>query len=204
MLKRAILLLMTISAVNLATAADNNTPQPPVAKHAPHDAQVNGVAMHDDYFWLREKSNPEVKAYLEAENAYTDSLMATNKPFEDQLYKELLSHVKETDDSYPYHENGYYYYDRTEAGKQYVIHCRRKGSMTAPEEIYLDVNKLAEGEKFMGLRVVEPSDDGNLLAYSTDNTGFRQYKLHFRDLLTGKDFPETIERTGSVAWANDN
>jgi len=204
MLKRVFLLLMTISAVNLATAGDNNSPQPPVAKRAPHDTQVNGVAMHDDYFWLREKSNPDVKAYLEAENAYTDSLMAANKPFEDKLYVELLSHVKETDESYPYHEYGYYYYDRTEAGKQYVIHCRRKGSMTAPEGVYLDVNKLAEGEKFMGLRVVEPSDDSNLLAYSTDNTGFRQYKLHFRDLRTGKDYPETMERTGSVAWANDN
>src|SRR5271154_1885172 len=193
MLKRAILLLMTISAVNLATAGDNNSPQPPVAKKATHDTQVNGVAMHDDYFWLREKSNPDVKAYLDAENAYTDSLMATNKPFEDQLYKELLSHVKETDDTYPFHEYGYYYYDRTEAGKQYVIHCRRKGSMTAPEEVMLDVNKLAEGEKFMSVSRFEVSDDGNLLAYTTDNTGFRQYKLHFRDLRTGKDFAESAE-----------
>ena len=206
MFKRVFFLFMTISAMsNFANSGDNTgaSPQPPVAKRVPHDTKVNGVEMHDPYFWLREKLHPDVKAYVEAENAYTDALMAPNKPFEEDLYKELLSHIKETDDSYPYREGGYYYYDRTVQGKQYVIHCRRKGSMTAPEEVTLDVNALAQGEKFMSVAQYNVSDDGNLLAYTTDNTGYRQYRLHIRDLRTGKDFPESTERVGSVAWAND-
>jgi len=177
---------------------------PPIAKRIPHETKIHGLTLHDDYFWLRDKSKPEVKEYLEAENAYTDAMMAKNKPFEADLYKELLSHVKETDESYPYFEGGYYYYNRTEQGKQYVIHCRRKGSLAAPEAVTLDVNMLAEGQKFMSVAQYNISDDGNLLAYSTDNTGFRQYCLYFRDLRTGKDLPESMERVGSVAWANDN
>ena len=209
MFKKVFLLLMTLSTFNpSANAADNSAdtakPQPPVAKRIPRETKIHGMTLNDDYFWLRDKPKPEVKAYLDAENAYTDALMAANKPLEEKLYKELLSHVKETDDSYPYLEGGYYYYDRTEQGKQYVIHCRRKGSLTAPEEVTLDVNKLAEGQKFMSVAQYNVSDDGNLLAYSTDNTGFRQYRLHFRDLRTGKDFPESMERVGSVVWANDS
>jgi oligopeptidase B len=116
----------------------------------------------------------------------------------------MLSRIKETDVEVPYKKGDYFYYTRTEAGKQYPIRCRRKGSMDAPEEVVLDVNELAKGQNFMSLGEFEVSDDGNLLAYSTDNTGFRQYVLAVKDLRTGKTLPDHAERVGSVAWANDN
>jgi oligopeptidase B len=136
--------------------------------------------------------------------------MAPTKPLQHKLYKELLSHIKETDDSVPYKNGDWYYYVRTEQGKQYPIFCRRKAgangdySHAEPEQIVLDQNALAEGEKFMQLGTFTPSDDGNWLAYSTDNTGFRQYALHFKDLRTGQVSSESIPKTGSVDWANDN
>ncbi len=120
------------------------------------------------------------------------------------LYKEMLARIKETDESVPYRKGGYWYYSRTEQGKQYPIHCRRKGSREAPEEITLDLNQLAEGQKFMALGAYAVSDDGSLLAYSTDNTGFRQYTLQVKDLRTREVGPLSVERTGSVAWSADN
>src|SRR5947208_11738567 len=116
----------------------------------------------------------------------------------------MLSRIKETDVEVPYKEGGYFYYTRTEAGKQYAIRCRKKGSMDAPEEILLDVNELAKGQKFMSLGAYNVSDDGNLLAYTTDNTGFRQFTLAVKDLSTGKLLPDHAERVHSVAWPNDN
>jgi oligopeptidase B len=121
-----------------------------------------------------------------------------------KLYDEMLSRIKETDIEVPYKEGDYFYYSRTEAGKQYQIHCRKKGGMDAPEEVVLDVNELAKGQKFMSLGAYNVSDDGNLLAYTTDNTGFRQYTLAVKDLRTGKMLPDHAERVGSVVWANDN
>ncbi|MFY9733347.1 MAG: S9 family peptidase, partial [Candidatus Acidiferrales bacterium] len=158
----------------------------------------------DNYYWLRDKANPEVKAYLESENAYTDAVMKPTEPLQKTLYDEMLGRIKETDVEVPYKKGDYFYYTRTEAGKQYPIRCRRKGNMEAPEEVLLDVNELAKGQIFMSLGEFEVSDDGNLLAYSTDNTGFRQYVLAVKDLRTGKTLPDHAERVGSVAWANDN
>jgi oligopeptidase B len=178
--------------------------QPPVAKRVLKETQIHGDTLKDEYFWMREKSNPEVAAYLEAENAYTDALMAPTKPLQDKLYHELLSHVKETDTSAPYKDGDYYYYSRTEAGKQYPIYARKHLNLDAPEAIILDQNELAKGEKFMNLGAFAVSDDAHYLAYSTDNTGFRQYTLHVKDLNTGKLFPEAIPKTNSIAWANDN
>jgi oligopeptidase B len=178
--------------------------QPPVAKRVLKETQIHGDTLKDEYFWMREKSNPEVAAYLEAENAYTDALMAPTKPLQDKLYHELLSHVKETDTSAPYKDGDYFYYSRTEEGKQYPIYARKHLKLDAPEEIILDQNELAKGEKFMNLGAFAVSDDAHYLAYSTDNTGFRQYTLHIKDLKTGKLFPETVPKTNSIAWANDN
>ena len=166
--------------------------------------EVNGHKLVDNYYWLRDKTNPEVKAYLESENAYTDEVMKPTEPLQKKLYDEMLGRIKETDVEVPYRKGDYFYYTRTEAGKQYPIRCRRKGSMEAPEEVVLDVNELAKGQIFMALGEFEVSDDGNLLAYSTDNTGFRQYVLAVKDLRTGKTLPDHTERVGSVAWANDN
>jgi oligopeptidase B len=166
--------------------------------------EVNGHKMVDNYFWLRDKPNPEVRAYLEAENVYTDAVMKPTEGFQKKLYEEMLSRVKETDVEVPYKEGDYFYYVREEAGKQYGIRCRRKGSMDAPEEIVIDVNELAKGQAFMSVAAYAVSPDGNLLAYSYDNTGFRQYTLAVKDLRTGKVLVDHAERVGSVVWANDN
>jgi len=197
--------LILASAYALAADdASSSLPAPPVAKKAPKTTEINGRTMVDNYYWLRDKKNPEVKAYLEAENAYTDAVMKPTEGLQKKLYDEMLSRIKETDIEVPYKEGDYFYYSRTEAGKQYQIHCRKKGGMDAPEEVVLDVNEMAKGQKFMSLGAYNVSDDGNLLAYTTDNTGFRQYTLAVKDLRTGKLLPDHAERVGSVVWANDN
>ncbi len=197
---------MLVSPFSLAVMAQNNlvTPQPPMAKKTPKKTDIHGETLLDNYFWLREKNNPEVLAYLEAENAYTESVMKPTEALQATLYKEMLGHIKETDQTVPYREGDYFYYSRTEQGKQYPIYCRKRGSLTAKEEVTLDVNELAKGLKFMSLGAYDVSDDGNYLAYSTDSTGYRQYTLHVKDLRTGQLLPENIERVGSVMWATDN
>jgi len=165
---------------------------------------IHGVTLVDDYFWLREKNNPAVMAHLKAEDAYTETVMKPTAALQEKLYNEMVSHIKETDAEVPYRRGNYFYYTRTEKGKQYQIYCRKKGSPDAPEEIVLDQNELARGQKFMAIDSFVPSNDGNLLAYTTDNTGYRQYTLHVKDLRTGKLFPERIERVNGVAWATDN
>ncbi|HVS74098.1 MAG TPA: S9 family peptidase [Candidatus Acidoferrales bacterium] len=207
---RKLFYFLALLAATTLIAADNKASDPPspgtppVAKKVHTENHINGGDLVDDYRWLREKSNPEVAGYLEAENSYADAIMRPTEALQKKLYDEMLSHIKETDVNVPYKEGGYFYYSRWEAGKQYPIFARKKGSLEAPEQITLDVNELAKGEKFMSLGGYRASDDGYLLAYSTDNTGFRQYRLHVRDLRTGKDLPDTAEKTGSIAWANDN
>jgi len=197
---------LVLTSVLVLPAADTTSslPSPPVAKKVPKITEINGHKLVDNYYWLRDKKNPEVKAYLEAENAYTDAVMKPTEPLQKKLYDEMLSRMKETDVEVPYKEGGYFYYLRTEAGKQYGIRCRKNGSLDATEEIVLDVNELAKGQTFMSLGAFEVSDDGNLLAYTTDNTGFRQYTLAVKDLRTGKMLVDHAERVDSVAWANDN
>ncbi|MGH9760157.1 MAG: oligopeptidase B, partial [Blastocatellia bacterium] len=181
---------------------------PPVAKKLPHTTEINGYTLKDNYFWFRERKNPEVIQYLEAENAYTEDVMKPTKDLQDALYKEMLGRIKQTDLSVPSRIGQYYYYQRTEEGKQYPYMCRKKsgleGQMGGQEELLLDLNKLAEGHSFLGLGGFEVSDDGNLLAYSTDTTGYRQYSLHVKDLRTGQTLGEDIERTDSIVWASDN
>lgn len=199
------LLLSWICSIALRAADTNGTtPAPPIAKKIPKVTEINGRKLVDNYFWLREKKNPEVKAYLEAENAYTNVVMKPTEPLQKKLYDEMLSRIKETDVDVPYADGGYFYYSRTEAGKQYPIRCRKKGSLDAPEEILLDLNEMAKGQHFMAVAAYDVSDDGNLLAYTTDNTGFRQYTLAVKDLRTGKVLADRAEKVGSVAWANDN
>ncbi len=177
---------------------------PPVANRIEHREERHGATVIDNYFWLRDKSNPAVIEYLKAENAYTGALTKDLKPFEEALYKEMLGRIKQTDLSVPTRRDGYYYYSRTEEGKQYPIQCRRKGSMDAPEEILLDGNELAKGHTFLGMGAFQVSDDSNLLAYTTDVTGYRQYTLHVKDLRTGQTLPDTAERVTSLEWASDN
>lgn len=200
-----LLTALSISIGSLNTFAQKGSDMtPPVAKKISKTTNIHGYTMNDEYFWLREKSNPEVIKYLEDENAYTDSMMRDTKDFQESLYKEMLGRIKQTDVNVPYRYGDYYYYSRTEEGKQYPIQCRSKDKEKKSEEITLDLNEMAKGYKFLGLGAYSISDDGNLLAYSMDFTGYRQYKLFIKDLRTGKVYPESFERVGSVIWANDN
>jgi oligopeptidase B len=158
----------------------------------------------DEYFWLREKTNPKVMEYLKAEDAYAEAMMKPTAALQDSLYKEMLGHIKQTDDTVPYRENGYFYYSRTLEGLQYPVYCRKRGSLTATEEVILDENELAKDQKFLAVGARAVSDDGNLLAYTVDTTGFRQYTLRVKDLRTGTLLPDSIERVDDIAWATDN
>jgi oligopeptidase B len=183
---------------------DIPTLQPPDTEKKPKITEINGDRLVDNYFWLREKSNPAVIAHLEAENAYTTAMMKPTEALQKKLYDEMLSHIKQTDENVPYRWGEYFYYTKTKEGLQYPIFCRKKGSVDAPEQVLLDLNDLAKGQKFMSVGSFAPSDDGNLLAYSTDNTGYRQYTLHVKNLTTGELLPERIERVDDLAWATDN
>ncbi len=198
MLFRRLLLFGLFSAVIITAQT------PPAAPRIVHRDVRHGATVSDDYFWLREKSNPKVTEYLEAENAYTAALTRDLKPFSDALYTEMLGRIKQTDLSVPTPLRGYLYYSRTEEGKQYPIQCRRKGTMEAPEEVLLDLNELGKDKKFVGLGTFQVSDDQNLVAYTIDYTGFRQYALNVKDLRTGQTLPDTTERVTSLAWADDN
>jgi oligopeptidase B len=186
-----------------------STIRPPHARQEPTPTTWHGQTLEDNYRWMRDKSSPELLAHLEAENAYTSSVMSPTEQLQAKLYAEMLSHIKETDESVPYRDRGWFYYVRTVEGRQYPIHCRRlatgpKFDESQPEEIVLDVNQLAEGQPFMSVGAMSVSPDGFKLAYSTDNTGFRQYTLHVRDLKTGADLSDTALRVGAIAWAADS
>lgn len=203
----AFTVLAAIISLHVAVFAQSNghgpNLQPPMTTKKTKTTKIHNDTMVDDYFWLREKTNPEVISHLEAENAYTESVMKPTAPLQEKLYQEMLGHIKETDVTVPYQWGSYFYYSRTEQGKQYPIYARKKGK-DGKEELLLDQNELAKGFKFFSIRNLVPSDDGNLLAYSTDTTGYRQYKLQIKDLRSGQLLPETFERVGNVAWATDN
>ncbi|MCK4428092.1 MAG: S9 family peptidase [candidate division Zixibacteria bacterium] len=184
--------------------AEQDVP-PPVAKVIFKADTLHGDVRIDNYFWLREKSNPEVIKYLEVENEYTEVMMKHTKKFQERLYEELLGRIKETDLSVPEKIDDYYYYSRTEEGKQYPIYCRKKGSLDAKEEILLDQNALAKGHDYFGIGAFKISPDHQLLAYSVDTTGSETYTLYVKDLNTGELLKDEIQNTYySVEWANDN
>ncbi|HEX3569220.1 MAG TPA: S9 family peptidase [Acidobacteriaceae bacterium] len=196
-----------------SAAPETFATQPPTARREAKPLRIHNVTLEDDYGWMRNKSSPEVVEYLKAENAYTAGVTKPSEPLQERLYSEMLSHIKETDESVPYRLGDWFYYTRTVEGSQYAIHCRRRASgpdvdapfdRSQPEQVFLDVNRLAEGKPFMSVGATAISPDGNYVAYSTDPTGFRQYTLHIRDLRTGEDLPDTAERVGSVTWATDS
>ncbi|MBS1841409.1 MAG: S9 family peptidase [Acidobacteria bacterium] len=184
--------------------AGAKTPTPPIAKQIPTSTTLHDDTRTDDYAWLREKENPEVLAYLNAENAYTNAILKPTEPFQETLYQEMLSRIQQTDLSVPYTLRGFQYFTRTEEGKQYPMHLRRRESENSPDELLLDLNQLAEGHSFLGLDTFAVSDDNQFLAYSTDITGFRQYTLEIKNLSTGTLLPFKAERVTSAAWASDN
>jgi oligopeptidase B len=181
-----------------------------MARQVDHVSVWHGRSFNDPFHWLREKTNPEVIQYLEAENAYTKAMTKDVQSFADALYKEMLGRIKQTDLTVPTRNHGYFYYSRTEEGKQYPTQCRKKAAANgtlpadAPEEVLLDLNELAKGTKFFSLGGFSVSDDGQRLAYTTDTSGFRQYRLHVKDLRTGRLAPDSNERVTSLAWCADN
>jgi oligopeptidase B len=168
---------------------EEKMPQPPIAKQIPHDVTVHGDQRIDPYFWMRNREDPAVLEYLKAENAYTEQVMKHTEAFQEQLYQELKSRIKETDLSVPVKIDDYFYYTRTEEGKQYSIHCRKYGSLEAPEEIILDENTLAEGYPYFRLGAFAISPDHQLLAYSIDSTGAEKYRLFVLDLKRINCYP---------------
>jgi len=190
------------TASSTAVSAANSTA--PVARREPKQTPLHGTVLVDDYAWLREKESPEVTAYLEAENAYAEAVMAPLAGLRDELYREMLSHIKQTDISVPYRDGSWWYYSRTEEGLQYPVYCRKADVPDATEEVILDGNALAEGHAFMAIGDTNVTDDGRWLAYSVDHTGFRQYTLHIKDLTSGEVLEGTVERVGSIVWAADN
>jgi oligopeptidase B len=194
-----------ISVGNITIVAQNDM-KPPVAKKEPKVLKIHGYEIVDNYAWLRdreEKKNPEIIKYLEAENAYTESFMGQHKGFVDNLYKEMLGRIKQTDLSVPYRLGDYWYFSRTEEGKQYPTYLRSRTRDGKDAEVLLDQNEMAKGFKYFAIGSFDVSDDGNLLAFSTDPTGYRQYTLQIKDLRTGKILPDKIERATSTEWSND-
>jgi len=181
------------------------TPQPPVAKIVAKEITAHGDRRVDNYFWLREKDNPEVIQYLEAENHYTEQVMAPLKPLQETLYKEILGRIQETDLSVPVKRDDYFYYTRTEEGKAYAIYCRKHGSLDAAEVVLLDGNELAQGQKYFRIGNFSVSPDHRLLAYSTDVGGDEAHTIFVKDLATGELLPDRVVNTYySLEWANDN
>ena len=203
-------LILGVFALSTVFSIAQQPSAPPAAPRIEHKAVWHGETVMDPYFWLREKSNPEVAKYLVAENAYTEAMTKDLKPYQEILYKEMLGRIKQTDLTVPVRRGRFYYYSRTEEGKQYPIYCRKAAAADgsfdekAVELAMLDQNEMAKGLPFLSIGDQAVSDDANLLSYSTDTTGFRQYLLHVKDLRTGKILPDQAERVTSIEWAADN
>jgi oligopeptidase B len=176
-----------------------------MARKIPTELEKHGHLRVDDYYWLRDRDNPEVIAYLEAENERSDRIMAHTKPLEEKLFEEIKARIKQTDMSVPYKREGYFYYTRYEQGKEYPIFARRKGSLDDPEEIMLDANVLAQGHDFFSIGGWALSADQNLMAYAVDTHGRRIFTVYIKNLLTGELLPDTIpDVTENLTWADDN
>ncbi|HKE08764.1 MAG TPA: S9 family peptidase [Candidatus Acidoferrum sp.] len=177
--------------------------QPPLAVREPVEHVIHNDRRVDHYAWLRDKQNPRVLSYLQAENVYADAYMKSTETLQEKLYQEMLGRIQQTDLSVPYMLRGFEYYTRTVEGQQYPIYCR-KSAENPQEQVLLDLNVLAEGHSFMGLGIFEVSDDNSLLAYATDTTGFRRYALEIKELRNDGKLPFRAERVTSAAWATDN
>jgi len=194
-----ILMLLTGSQIARTETA------PPIARISPQELEKHGHIRTDNYYWLKERENPEVIEYLEAENRYTDSVMAPVKEFEDALFEEIKGRIKKDDRSVPYIKSGYYYYRRFEEGQEYPLYCRKNGSLESDEEIMLDENILAQCHEYFRVGNWKVSSNNNLLSYAVDTIGRRIYTIKFKNLNTGADLSDTIsDITGGMAWANDN
>lgn len=208
MKKNIVILLISLILINSCKKNTPNMkkeiPTPTVAKK-PTKLEKHGDVRTDNYYWLNDRENPEVIAYLEAENAYNDTMTAHTKDFQKDLFEELKGRIKEDDSSVPYKLNGYWYIRKYEEGKDYPIHTRKKGSLDAPEEILFDVNEMAEGHSYYRLTGISVSPNNKLVAFGVDTVSRRQYVIHIKNLETGEIYKERIQNTtGGATWAADN
>ena len=179
--------------------------KPPVAAKKPKELTIHGHTRIDPYYWLRERENPEVIAYLEAENAYREAMMKSTERLQAKVYEEMVGRIKQDDASVPYLENGYYYYTRYEEGKEYPVYCRKKGSMEAVEEILANVNEMARGHDYYHVGGMSVSPDNRYLAIGIDTVSRRKYTLRIKDLQSGEMLPDAIPlTTGRSTWAADS
>ncbi|WP_370687416.1 S9 family peptidase [Fulvivirga maritima] len=182
-----------------------NRPIPPKAEKIRKELEAHGEIRVDDYYWLNERENQKVIDYLEAENAYTDTIMKHTEPLQEKLYDEIVGRIKQTDESVPYKSNGYWYYTRYEEGQEYPIFCRKQDSLDNDEEVMLNVNIMAEGHEYYQVGGLNVSLDNRLVAYGVDSVGRRQYTIHVKNLETGVVMETAITNTtGGSTWANDN
>ena len=179
--------LMTANMLNADTTA------PPLAKQIPKELEIHGDTRVDNWYWLRERENPEVISYLESENAWVAAQLAHTDRFQNQLFEEMKGRIKEDDSTAPVKWGDYFYYERFETGKEYPIYCRKKGSLEAPEEVYLDVNALAGDAEYFQVSGVQVSEDHKMLAYGVDTAGRRIYTVHFKNLETGETLEDSID-----------
>ncbi|HJU54948.1 MAG TPA: S9 family peptidase [Pyrinomonadaceae bacterium] len=201
------LLVLSLLFNDLAAQTRRGSPAapstPPAARKITKQISAHGESWTDNYFWLREKKDPRVIAYLKAENAYADALMKPTEQLQRALYKEMLARIKETDEDAAYRQGDYLYYTRSVKGQQYKIYARKKNTLSAPEQLILDLNRMAKGHTYMAVDTYDVSLDGNFLAYSVDTTGYREYTLYVKDLRSGRA-SKVAGRVSSAAWANDN
>ena len=198
--------LFIVIVIGNTVIVAQDTMKAPIAKKVPKVLKIHGYEITDNYAWLRDRNDrkdPEVIKYLEENNAYTETFTGKNKAFVDDLYKEMLGRIKQTDQSVPYKFGDYWYFTKTEEGKQYPTYLRGKSKDGNGAEVLLDQNAMATGFKYFAISDFAPSDDGNFLAFATDTTGYRQYTLHIKNLKTGEMLPDKVERVTSVEWSND-
>ena len=209
------LTFLAVAIILLATACNpqkeskilkqSDFPTPPVAEVRPDTFVEFSHQRIDEYYWMKDKTNPKVIEYLNAENAYADTVMASTKGLQETIYSEILGRMKEDDESYPSLRDGYYYYSRSEAGKQYPTYCRKKGVMDAAEEIIFDINEMAEGKPAFIFRGYSISPDNSKAAYFFNETGsYAEFQMRIKDLSSGEDVGFKVDGATSIAWANDN
>jgi oligopeptidase B len=207
---RAFATVLTLGLLLPAAAWSDAMPQshkPPAAAMKPFEVKSPNGTRIDEYYWLRDdtRKDPEMLAYLTAENAYKDAMLAPVRPLEEKVYGEIIARLKQDDASVPYRDRGYWYYWRYETGKEYPVHARKAGSLDAPEQVLVDENELAKGHDFFDLGELEVSPDNRILAYAEDTVGRRQFTLRFKDLATGKLLADVITNAeGNVVWTADS
>ena len=202
-IKKVVLIILSFMIISSCT--NNSIMNPPVANKISEELTIHDHTRVDNYYWLNERENPEVIKYLEDENEYTKSILKPTEKFQEDLFHEMKSRIKETDQSVPYEKNGYFYYTRYEEGNEYPIYCRKRGSLEVEEEIMLNVNEMAEGYEYYRASGLSVSPDSKLLSYGVDTVSRRMYTIHIKNLETGEILKDKMPvTTGYAVWANDN